>query len=498
MTGVLEKAAELTKAVARVVRPLGPEADLVRRYWDGQAEPKLRLMPELGGAVLSSMCVGLGDTLMLTDIPRASKGQVPVFSTSKHFRPLMRFNEWWREPLPEDQLMLANAPTLVRYYATGNGHYLQRLRRAFKLPVEPVARGCVKWQGRRANNRVLMHFEAGPHALWQRQHITPGARLLSPWGRSMVEKWVASMKGWEFWMVGAAPPGGPLKGVQMKRSPSLAELVELTGQCGWFVGIVSGVMHLATAMQLKCVVLVDFPHAHEIMLPTLKQTDQLEAEWLYHQNVHLHQFEEGPLVKRVTVENLKRAVDGDLYPHWRTDYGELIFEGTKAVASKRAVRPESKEALRKNAWRWRKPAGKEAKHESAVDQSGAADGQEEVVRAGELLEVAGALLAATRSGGAREQGGGVLGEPQGGVELDREQQGALDAHHGGRREAVGTAPGDDGAALSGRAGGRAGEPGDVGVRAGVGDGADVAECADAGCGAGGSCAECLPGAESGV
>lgn len=323
---IAEAAGQVVARLAGHFSGLGPEADLVRWYWRGQEEQQLPAVPPLDGAVLSSLCVGLGDTLMLSDAPRASKGAVPTFSAGRHFRPLMRFNPWWKEPPVEEQLLMVNAPTLVRHYATGNGHYIQRIRRAFGLAVDWVPRGCVAWKGRRASNRVLLHFEAGPHALWQRKHITPVARTLYPASRVALEQWMAGARGMEFWGVGKPPEGGPLRGVQWKRTPTLADLVDTCGQCGSFLGIVSGVMHLATAMKLRCVVLVDFPEAERIMLPTLKHTQQVESEWLYPQNVHLHQAGEGPLVKRISADNLRRAFNNELYPYGRTDYAGLIEE----------------------------------------------------------------------------------------------------------------------------------------------------------------------------
>ncbi len=326
MSAVLEGVGRAVQRMATHFVGLGVEADKVRAYWRAQPKLKTRALPCLDGTVLSSVCVGLGDTLMLTDMPRASEGKQAVFSASRHFRPLMAYNAWWKEPPFADQLMLVNAPTLVRHYASGNGHYLQRLRRAFGWPVDVVPRASIKWQGRRANNRVLMHFEPGPHALWQRKHVKQGARVLTAQSRAILEKFVANHGEMEFWQVGAAPPGGPLRGVHMVRTPTLADLVDKAGQCAWFLGIVSGVMHMASALQLKCVVLVDFPEAGRIMLPTLRQTGQLEEEWLYPQNCHLHQEDEGELVKRLSVDTLRQAFDGELYPYWRTDYGALVEE----------------------------------------------------------------------------------------------------------------------------------------------------------------------------
>ena len=304
--------------------PSGDEADKVRAYWRAQEESRLPEPPPLEGAVLSSLCTGLGDTMMLTDMVRASEGTTPVFSTSQHFRALMRRNPWWTEPDPTQQVLLANAPTLVRYYATGNGHYLQRLRRAFGHAVDPVPRGSIQWKGKRANNRVLMHFEPGRHVLWQRANVHPQARTVGRTTRAALEEFVARRRDLEFWCVGRAPEGGPIKGTHWVRTPTTDDLVDKVGQCGWFVGIMSGVMHVATAMRLKCVVLVNFPVAERVMVPTLRHTDQIESEWMYPQNVHLHMDGEGALCPKASADNLERAFDGGVYPYWRTDWCGLI------------------------------------------------------------------------------------------------------------------------------------------------------------------------------
>lgn len=323
--GLLSGATRLLGAWAGP-RGLGPEADLIRAYWKGVVEPVLPPVPPLAGTVLSSLCVGLGDTLMLTDLPRASKGMLPVYSASQHFRPLMKHNHWWFEPPVERQLMLVNAPTLVRHYASGNGHYLQRIRRAFGLPVEAVPRGCVEWKGRRFDKRVVMHFDPGAHVLWQRKFVHPRARALYHESRAVLEHFVASRPDLEFWMVGRAPERTPLRGVRSVQTLGLAELIQVVGSCGWFIGIMSGVMHLATAMQLRCIVLLNFPPAAQVVLPTLRHTGQIESEWTYPQNVHLHQEEGSKLVPRLTLESLKRAFDGGVYPYWRTDWCRMIEE----------------------------------------------------------------------------------------------------------------------------------------------------------------------------
>jgi len=62
------------------------------------------------------------------------------------------------------------------------------------------------------------------------------------------------------------------------------------------------------------------------VLPTCKHTGQLESEWLYPQNTHLHQEEGSRLVPRLSAETLRAAFDGGTYPYWRTDWCRMIEE----------------------------------------------------------------------------------------------------------------------------------------------------------------------------
>ena len=308
---------------------LGREADLIVKYWREQEPVPLKPVAIPDGAVLSSLCVGLGDTLMLTDLLRAGREagkEVRVLSTSPHFRPLMRFNPGWKEPDQADQGLLVNAASLVRHYDCGNGHYLQRIRRAFGFPVEDVPRACVAWSGQRHKNRVIVHFDPGVHALWQRKTIHPNARRLLPASRAELETFIKSEPGLDFVTVGAAPDKVRLKGTRHIHTPTLAHLVETVGAASWHIGILSGPLHLAVALGLRVVTVLDWPEGWKVFLPTLRATRQGESEWLVPQSVVLHQTSSGPLCPSFTALNLKKAFAGEVWPRWQTAHCSLIHE----------------------------------------------------------------------------------------------------------------------------------------------------------------------------
>lgn len=298
------------------------DVDLIFNHYRHVQRKKLRRFELPNPAVLSSVCQGLGDTVMLTDLPKASGGKFQSFSPSEHFRPLMKFNKHWRET--DDKHLLINAPDLVRQYDCGNGHYIQRVRRAFGCPVDDKPKGHIGWSGKRHTSRVVMHFDPGKHALWQRKEIHPQARAIYPGTRIELERFVRDNRQYEFVEVGKKSLR--LHGVKHIPTENTSELIEEIAKASWFIGIISGPMHVATALGLKCVVIINFPDPTMIFLPTLVVTGACEEEWFYPQNVHLHQEGDGPQVRKATCDNIKRAFDFKVFPYGSDAYLQLIHE----------------------------------------------------------------------------------------------------------------------------------------------------------------------------
>lgn len=300
--------------------------DLIVKYYREQEAQPLKPLPSIMPNVLSTVTMGLGDTMMLTDLPKAAAKQyrddLTCFSGSPHFLPIMSFNPFWKQQ--KDKAFMVNAPDLVRQYDCGNGHYLQRIRRAFGLKVDDCPRGCIKWKGRRNPNRVILHFEPGIHVNWQRKEIHPKARHLYPETQLELERFIAQSKKLHFVQLGSRSLH--IKGTSWVRTNSTVELVEQIALGSWFIGIMSGPMHVATALQLKCVVVINFPDPDKIFPPTLKVINQVESEWFYPQHVHLHQDGEGPLVPKATCRNFHAAFNGEAYPFWSQSYLSLIHE----------------------------------------------------------------------------------------------------------------------------------------------------------------------------
>ena len=306
-----------------------PHLDFIVSYWRAHQPLKLHKPRVFPDTVLTNIAQGLGDTLMLTDLPRAAFKQERVwtsFSNSQHFRPLISYNPEWKEPALTDHVNLINAPCLIRYRDCGNGHYLQRIRRAFGLEVESVPKPYIGWTGLRKQNRVILHFDPGGHVQWQRQHVHPRARSLYAETKTELEKFISVNKHLEFIIVGSTAASFAIRGARFAMTSSIQELVNTIGSGGWFIGIMSGPLHLAVALGLRCISIVNFPEPQKILLPTLRQSDQIESEWFYPQNVHLHQEGSTDLVPKASLSSFQRAFNGEVFPYWKTDHCDLIHE----------------------------------------------------------------------------------------------------------------------------------------------------------------------------
>jgi ADP-heptose:LPS heptosyltransferase len=302
------------------------EADLIIRYYqESQLVPKRRLTRDLSEHALTNTPFGLGDTLLLTQLPWVGAWQGKrryIASPSPYFEPLVRFNPHF---VPAGRRQAVAADHLQLRYDLGNGHLIQRLQRAFGLIPDLIPRGFLGIPEQPIPGRVVLHFEAGSsHVAWQRIFIHPRARQLYPQSRRIIERFIDAHPEMTFCQVGNS--GATLTGVEDCTGLSLEQTIKVISCCEYFLGIISGPMHLATAMRLKCVVILNFPHAAEIFLPTLKDIDLIESEWLYPQNVHLHQDNEGPLVKGLSLKNLEKAFQGELYPYWSDRFLSLIHE----------------------------------------------------------------------------------------------------------------------------------------------------------------------------
>lgn len=270
---------------------------------------------------ITNVAQGLGDSMILTDVWNASGRTVQPYSNSKNFAALTGFIPGWsnRSISP----LMIDYPTANVTWDLGNGHNIQRIRRLFGVPVDVKPKGDLSGVVSHTRNprKVVIHLDPGVHVNWQRRNIHPRARQVYPENIEAISTW-ARASGMDCFTVG----GVMVPGIRHVSTPTVESLVHEIATASWFVGIMSGPMHVATALGLRCVVIINFPEANRIFLPTLVSTGQVEEEWFYPQNVHLHQDGDGPLVPRFSEDTLKAAFAGDVYPFWDDRWLPLIHE----------------------------------------------------------------------------------------------------------------------------------------------------------------------------
>lgn len=311
-------------AILEAAGRVDPSDLLVRHYSKLRTMPKQPLREDLSSRVLTNNPLGLGDTVVITQLPAVAYGQGKtrlIHSDSPHFAPLVKFH---RHYTPAPNRPRISADFLNARYDLGNGHFTQRLQRAFGLRPADRPQGHIACDQLLVPRRVGLHFDPGIHSLWQKNHVHPRARELYPESRKIIAEFARNHPNWSFVQFGGRRTD--IDGVEDAVGLPLEQTILKLATCEYFIGIVSGPMHVATALGVKCIVILNFPKAAEIMLPTLKRTGCIESEWLYPQNVHLHQDDEAPLVRRFSLKNLERAVQGELYPFWTDRYLPLIWE----------------------------------------------------------------------------------------------------------------------------------------------------------------------------
>jgi glycosyltransferase involved in cell wall biosynthesis len=305
------------------------DEDRILRFYRSAVQNVKGPIPPLHDKALSNTPRGLGDTLLFSQLPYvgATQGKPRFIHANpdehRHFNILNKFNPYYM-PKPENYGVVM-ADVLQKEVDMGNGHFIQRLQRAFSLEPVLLPKPYIHFPMPKVNRRVILHFEAGaPHGSWQRIHLHPRARQLYPESRKIVQEFIDAHPELEFFQIGSELQ--EFDRVRNMQNSTLEDTIKIMATAEYFIGIISGPMHMATALGLRCIVIINFPPASKIFLPTLVDIDQVESEWFYPQNVLLHQESEGPQVQRLSYRTLQAAYQGNVYPYWNDKFLSLIHE----------------------------------------------------------------------------------------------------------------------------------------------------------------------------
>lgn len=151
----------------------------------------------------------MGDTLLFPHLPHvgACQGKPRFIHANPDEHRHFPHADEIQPALREEARSLWRGRSLVAPERSGygNGHFIQRLQRAFDLEPALKPQPYLSIPGRKVQNSVVLHFECCTHWNWQRQHLHPRARMLYEEGRSVVQEFINNHPELEFYQLGKQP-----------------------------------------------------------------------------------------------------------------------------------------------------------------------------------------------------------------------------------------------------------------------------------------------------
>jgi len=286
--------------------------DVIRFYADRSSrKPPNEFIFEPEERTLTNTPTGIGDAVMLTDIERSanhSGSQATSWLCCEAFDCLRRLNPYHRDI---QQVQWVSISAMQARYDLGPGHTFQRIQRMFGLPVQIVPSGCIVVPERPVSGRVSLHLVPGAHAQYQTQ-FHPRPRQVYHENLKVIRQFINTHQELSFFEVGGNVLGDIVPNMH---GASLKSTIHEMAKCVLHIGIVSGPYHIAQALGVRTIVILNFPNPWELMLPVLRNVDIVEAEWLYPSSHILHQDEDSLHWPKFSLRNLERAYHQETFPY---------------------------------------------------------------------------------------------------------------------------------------------------------------------------------------
>lgn len=289
----------------------------------------LRKIQELKKIDAITLNIGLGDAIVLTSLTNDHSKEVDVFSQNKHWETLCKFNNKLSKINKCEKRIRTE---LFEFFNCGNGHLHQKLQRALGLKVESLPKGYLNptKQIPFKKNKIAINFSTGPSGLDLIKLGFKNPRRLDEFAKIEVEKFIKNSH-YHFVEMGTERIF-KLENVEDFTNRSVEDSFNELNSCEFFIGLNSGFMSASAALGVKSIILLNVPHIQDLYLPFM--VDFLvrdtgigeDMAWLFPQHVYLHQHGENELVPIVSEENIKKAINGEVYPFWKFDFLDLVFE----------------------------------------------------------------------------------------------------------------------------------------------------------------------------
>lgn len=310
-----------------------PEKDLLKKFYSDKISQRpsldiIKTFKDYETLNLTTLNIGLGDAIVLTSLTNDSSRKIDIFSPNKHWPTLCNFNK---------KLLLAGEKKqrirveILEFFDCGNGHLYQKYQRALGLNVEVLPKGYLSPTIHTSikKNKIAINFSTGPSGLDLISFGFKNPRRLEQEGKKEIENFIKNSN-YEFIEIGTQRMFDFENVLDFTNSSVEDSLNELS-TCEYFIGLNSGFMNAASCFGTKSIIVVNVPRIQDLYLPMIVDfycedtRCAQDLEWLFPQNVHLHQHGENELVPKLSEENLKKSINGEVYPYWKKDYLDLIF-----------------------------------------------------------------------------------------------------------------------------------------------------------------------------
>ena len=325
---------------------------ILTSFYKKQKTHKRNVAHFVGDQIISNDCEGLGDTVILTPFTESKT----IYSSAPDLSGLMKYNDFpssgvnvrdteifhrvyshlkdidlgpearAHAAIPSEGVFRLVQSMLIDVYKVysclhkylmfdwGGGHRIQIIARALGLPEITKPQGVLNCQKAIVKNRVGYHMEGAG----RRESIPFSQQTLKLFNDS-----VESLEEYDFHNLSLF-------------NNDLDGLINFLATCEYFIGINSGPMHIAAALDVKSIVIVNGGpedatgnHGSDpalLYLPKIKEMEAFELDWLYPQNTHLHVEGSNELVPLFSKDSLKAALKGNVYPYFKDDFLDITYE----------------------------------------------------------------------------------------------------------------------------------------------------------------------------
>lgn len=267
---------------------------------------------------------GIGDTTLINQllfINENERSDINILSYSRHFNDIMKFNKFASSNHIKGGDFIRTE--LLEVYNLGPGHLIQKIRRFFNLPILSKPKSFLSSGRDKVKNKIAIHLTTGQSA-FELSSLNSRPRQIYSENLEILKKFIKDNPQYTFIEFGGQSLN--INNCINFCGKSLVESIEELSTCEYFIGLNSGFMNLAACFDIKSIIIVNIPiKASELVLPSLKDVKVADMNWLYPQNVHLHQDDESLTVPKFSYENIQKAINGEIYPFWKEEYLDLIY-----------------------------------------------------------------------------------------------------------------------------------------------------------------------------